>query len=174
MLINFSKKSTPYHLSQFDVFTPFNGWKWSRSPAIGRSGVEVVSLWCYTRRIDRDALQFHGSGKWISISPAPTFHVTWPARRTNTAKPTASAAECGSGRHSASFLATTGSVSLGRSTLVSPSPTPTGSAAITTWCFVREPAFGTRRCYMVAWPYKHEHNRGQGIRGLLSGRLGAD
>ena len=42
--------------------------------------------------------------------PAPTFRVIGLALRTSTAKPTASTAECGSGRHNASSPATTRNV----------------------------------------------------------------
>ena len=85
-----------------------NGWKWSRSPAISRSGGEVASPRCYTRRTGLNSLNLPGSGKWTSTSPAPTVCVIGPARRTSNAKLTASIAECGSGRHSASSPATTG------------------------------------------------------------------
>ena len=107
----FSKKSPPYHVTQDDVRPPFNGWKWSRSPVITRSGGEVASSRCRTRCIGRDSLNLSGSGKWTSISPTPTFFVIGPVLRTSTAKPTASTAECRSGWHSASSPATTGSVS---------------------------------------------------------------
>ena len=73
---------------------PSNGSKWSRSPAISRSGDDVASLRCYTRRIGRDSLKLPGSGKWTSTSPAPTFYVIGPEIRISTAKPTASTAEC--------------------------------------------------------------------------------
>ena len=90
---------------------PSIGWKWSRSPAIKRSGGEAASLRCYTRRIGRDSLNLSGSRKWTSTSPTSTFCVIGPARRTSTAESTASTAEYGSGRHIASSPATTGSVS---------------------------------------------------------------
>ena len=90
---------------------PSNGWRWSRSPIISRYGGEVTSSWCYTRRIGRDSPNLPGRGKWTSTSPAPTSCVIGPEPRTSNAKPTASTAECGSGRHSASSPATTGNVS---------------------------------------------------------------
>ena len=90
---------------------PSNGWRWSRSPVITRYGGEVASSRCYTRRIGRDSPNLPGSGKGTSTSPAPTTCFIEPNPRTSTAKPTASTAECGSGRHSASFPATTGNVS---------------------------------------------------------------
>ena len=96
----------------------------------------------YTTHIGRDSLNLPRSGKWTSISPAPTSCVIGPAHRTRIAKPTASTAERGSERHSESSPATAGKVSWRRATLVLPASI--GSVATTTRHFLREPTFGTR------------------------------
>ena len=54
-----------------------------RAPAISRSGHEVESSRCYTRRIGWDSPNHPGSEKWASNSLAPTFCVIGPALRTN-------------------------------------------------------------------------------------------
>ena len=76
---------------------PFNDSKWRRSPAISRSGGEVESSRCYTRRSEWDSPNRPGSGKWTSNSLAPTFRVIGPALRTSTAKPTTFTAGCALG-----------------------------------------------------------------------------
>ena len=81
VLSNFSKKSPPYHVTQDDI-----------SNSLQRLEVEQIT------------------GHQSSTSLAPTSCVIGPEPQTSIAKPTASTAECGSGRHSASFPATTGNV----------------------------------------------------------------
>ena len=66
---------SPYHTTSLKTTfrPPSNGWKWSRSSAISRSGDEVASSRCYTRRIGPDSLNLPGSGKWTSTPPVPTL-----------------------------------------------------------------------------------------------------
>ena len=80
--------------------------------------------------------------KWTFTSPAPTSCVIGPELRTSTAKPTASTAECGSGRHTSSSPATTRNVSKRRATPVFTAPI--GSVPTTTQHSLREPTFDTR------------------------------
>ena len=94
---------TPFRL-------PLNNSKWRRSPDTSRSGGEVESPRCYTRRIGWDSPNRPGSGKWTPNSLAPTFCVIAPALRTSIAKPTAFTAGCALARHSVSFPGTTASV----------------------------------------------------------------
>ena len=82
---------------------PSNDYRWRRSPATSRSGDEVESSPCDTRRIGWDFPNHLGSGKWTSNSPAPIIGVIGPALRTSTAKPTAFTAGCVLVRHSVSF-----------------------------------------------------------------------
>ena len=142
VLNNFSKKSLRTTSLETTFWLPSNDSKWRRSPATSRSGGEVESSRCYTRRIGWNSPNHPGSGKWTSNSLAPTFCVIGPALRTSTAKPTAFTAGCGLVRHSVSSPGTTGSVFWRRATLVSHARS--GSAATAIRCSPREPTFGTR------------------------------
>ena len=112
----------------------------------------MASSRCYTRRIRRDSLNLPGSGKWTSTSPTPTCCAIGPARRTSTAKPTASTPECGSGRRSATSPATTGRHFLapGYACVIRTDwlrryhDTVLPKGATTTRCSLREPNLGTR------------------------------
>ena len=79
----FSKKSPPYHVTQDDVSTPLRRLEMEQTPTISRSGGEVASSPCYTRRTGRDSLNLPGSRKLTSTPPAPTLCVVGPARRTS-------------------------------------------------------------------------------------------
>ena len=110
VLNNFSKKCPSYHVTQDDISAPSNDLKWRRSPATSRSGGEVESSRCYTRRIRWDSPNRPGSKKWTSNSLAPNFCVVGPAFRTSTTKPTAFTAICALARHVMSFSGTTENV----------------------------------------------------------------
>ena len=141
-LNNFSNKSPPYHLTQDYVSAPLHQLEVERSPATGRSGDEVASLRCYTRRIGWDSPNHPGSGKWTSNSLAPTFCVIGLKLRTITAKPTASTVGCALVPHSVSFPGTTVNFFWRRATLASHARS--GSTATAIRCSPREPTFGTR------------------------------
>ena len=108
VLNNFSKQSPPYHVTQDDVSTPLQRLEVEQitghQSVRGRGGVIAVLY----KTHGRDSTNLPGSVKWTSTSPAPTSCAIGPEPRTSTAKPTASTAECGSGRHSASSPAQRG------------------------------------------------------------------
>ena len=111
MLNKCSKKSPPYHVTQDDVSTPLQRLEVEQitghQSARGRGGVIAVlykTTWAglsepsWNREMD-----LHLSCSYILRY--------WAGPRTNTSKPNASTAECGSGRHSMSSPATTGNAS---------------------------------------------------------------
>ena len=135
VLNNVSKTSPPYHVTQDDVSTPLQRLEVEQITGHQSVRGEVASSRCYTRRIGRHSPKLSGSGKWTSTSPAPTSRVIGLEPRTSTAKPTASTAECGSGRHSLSSPAKTRSVPQRRATSVFPAPI--SSVATTARCILR-------------------------------------
>ena len=151
---------------------PFNGSKWRRPPATNRSGVEVESSRCYTRRIGGDSPNRPGSGIKTSNSLAPTVCVIGPALRTSTAKPTAFTAGCALARHSMSFPGTTANGFWCPATFVPHARS--GFAATATRCSPREPIFGTRAtmgCGGLENQCQHDKD---GVYLVAVGRSGAD
>ena len=165
VLNNFSKKSLRTTSLETTFWLPSNDSKWRRSPATSRSGGEVESSRCYTRRIGRGSPNHHGSEKWTSNSLAPTFCVIGPALQTSTAKPTAFTAGCALARHSVSFPGITANVFGVRLRF----------ATTTTRCSPRETTFGTRATMGYGGlKNQREYDGGWSILGPIFGRPGAD
>ena len=106
VLNRFSKRSPPYHVTQDNVSTPLQRLEVEQitghQSVRGRGDVIAVLYKTYWAGLSEPSWE-REMDVHLSCS-----HIL---RRISTAKPTASTAECGSGRHSASSPATTGNVS---------------------------------------------------------------
>ena len=121
---------------------PSNDLKWRRSSATSRSGGEVESSRCCTRRIGRGSPNRPGSGKWTSNSLAPICCVNGLVLRTSATKPTAFTVGRALALLSVSLPGTTANFFWRRATLASRAWSDL--AATATQCSPREPTFGTR------------------------------
>ena len=140
VLNNVSKKSPPYHVTQYNVLDlpPTAGGGADHWSSVG-TGARWRHRGAIQDALDGTLRTFLGEGN----GPPPlAFDIIEPEPRINIAKPTASTVECGSGRHSASSPATTGNVSYRQATSVFSGPIC--SVATTTQYFLSEPTFDTK------------------------------
>ena len=106
----FSKKSAPYHVTLDDVSTPLQRLEVEQITghhSVRRGGVIVVLYKTHWAGLSESAWEREMDPHLSRLH----ICVIGPELRTSTDKPTASTAECGSGRHSASSPATTGNLS---------------------------------------------------------------
>ena len=107
----FFKKSPPHHVTQDDVSTPLQQLEVEQitghQSVRGRGGVIAILYKTYWAGLSEPSWEREID---LHLSRSHTC-VIGPEPRTSTAKPTASIAECGSGRQSASSPATTENVS---------------------------------------------------------------
>ena len=141
-MLNFSKKSPSYHVTQDDVSTTLQRLKVEKSTGHqsvrGRGGVITVMNETHWTALSGPSWE----REWTSSVFATSYCATGRALRTRTAKPTTCPAECELVLHNGNFLGTMASDSWRTDTAAFLAQN--GLAATARRCFPTEPTFGRR------------------------------